>query len=76
MTSEGGSRGEEITSSEDLAGPAGEDAFVLQQRYLYECIANDVCMDEHYNDVLTSMIIVAAADESAEKNEIIKLGNR
>lgn len=70
MTSEGDLREEEITRSEDIAGPAGEDAFVLQQRYLHECITNDVSMDEHYNDVLTSMIIVAAADESAKRNEI------
>jgi len=73
MTSESDSRDAETTQGEDIADTAGEDAFVLQQRYLYDCIANDACMDEHYRDVLTSMRIVAAADASVIKREMVKL---
>jgi len=50
-----------------------EDAFVVQQRYLLECIREDKNMDEHYADVIASMKIVNAADESAARNATVQL---
>lgn len=73
MTSESDVRNSDVIQFNDSADAAGEDAFVLQQRYLYDCIASDACMDEHYNDILTSMLIVAAADESVARREMISL---
>ena len=72
-TNEEETRDIEVTQSSDLAAADGEDSFTLQQRYLYDCIVEDACMNEHYNDVITSMLIVAAADESAATGELIRL---
>jgi predicted dehydrogenase len=73
MTREEGARDIEVTQSSDLNAADGEDSFTLQQRYLYDCIFEDARMNEHYNDVITSMVIVAAADESVATGELIRL---
>jgi len=73
MTNESDARNSEIIQLEKTADAGGEDAFVLQQQYLYDCINDDVCMDEHFDDVLTSMSIVAAGDESIESGTIVRL---
>ena len=73
MTSEVDARNIEVTQSSDLAAADGEDSFTLQQRYLYDCIIEDACMSEHYNDVITSMVIVAAADESVATGKLIRI---
>jgi predicted dehydrogenase len=51
-----------------------EDAFVMQQHYLFDCIHDDRNMDEHYKDVIDSMQIVVAADESAATGETVRIG--
>jgi len=50
-----------------------EEAFVVQQRYLLECIRENKNMDEHYADVIASMKIVIAADESAAQKATVHL---
>lgn len=49
-----------------------DDAFVVQQQFLLERIRDDKNMDEHYEDVITSMRIVIAADESAASGEPVR----
>ena len=73
MDNVGNIREEEVTRSQDIGDAADGDAFELQQRFLYDCIATDACMDEHYADVLTSMLIVAAADESVRIKKMVNL---
>jgi predicted dehydrogenase len=73
MTSEEDTRDIEVIQCADLTAADGEDSFTLQQRYLYDCIVEDVCMNEHYNDVIISMLVVAAADESVATGELIRL---
>ena len=75
MNNEDEERAEEVLRSETSADGERGDAYVLQQQYLYECIANDVSMDEHFNDVLTSIVIVAAADESVATGETVCIGS-
>jgi hypothetical protein len=46
----------------------------MQQHYLFDCIHDDRNMDEHYKDVIDSMQIVVAADESAATGETVRIG--
>jgi predicted dehydrogenase len=75
MKNDNEQRAAEVLRKENSADGDRGDAYVLQQQYLYDCIANDACMDEHFKDVLTSMIIVAAADESAATGKTVSIGS-
>lgn len=74
MTDKCDARDVEIIYEESSEYASENDAFVLQQRYLYNCIINDASMVQHYTDVLTSMLIVAAGDESSACGKTIELG--
>jgi predicted dehydrogenase len=73
MTNERDARTSEFIRFENTADTDGENAFVLQQSYLYDCISDDACMDEHFDDVLTSMSIVAAGDASIASGKTVRL---
>ena len=73
MTDKSNARDAEVIYDESPAHTGENDAFVLQQRYLYDCITNNVPMDQHFTDVLTSMLIVAAGDESIASGKTVNL---
>lgn len=73
MTNKSDARDVEIIYDERPAYSSENDAFLLQQRYLHECIVNNVVMDQHFNDVLISMSIVAAGDESIASGKTVDL---
>ncbi len=73
MTNEDAERECEVLRTEMNTDGERDDAYELQQQYLYDCIVEDTCMEEHFNDVLKSMAIVAAADESVATGKMVEL---
>jgi len=73
MADECNTRDIEVIYDEQPERGSENDAFILQQQCLYDCVTNDSPMDQHIADVLTSMLIVAAADESIASGKMVEL---